>query len=172
MSKHHWICSAQTKSGGAHFMVSGHLIRYTLIYVGRPQNTSHLRMERLDSGQRTPTSVASTSGSSICSENCKIRAPLNFPLRIHSSCNIASANQMRRVSAPPYPGIPERVLPFDLAMSTPSHYPTLSLTNNQGLLSGCFGGGIVAPPFRLGDIHPPLYAAPGWSSYRLCQVTI
>ena len=34
-----------------------------------------------------------------------------------------------------------------------SHYPTLSLTNNHGALSGCLGGNIVALPFRLGDIH-------------------
>ena len=68
--------------------LTGHLIRYTFICVGRPQNISHLRMERLHSGQRTPTSVASINGSSICSENCKITARLNFPLRIHSSCNI------------------------------------------------------------------------------------
>jgi hypothetical protein len=44
-------------------------------------------------------------------------------------------------------------LPFDLAIFAPSHYPSLSLTSNHGALSGCLGGSIVAPPFRLGDIH-------------------
>ena len=64
-------------------------------------------------------------------------------------------------------------LPFDLAMSTPSHYPTLSLTNNQDSLSGCFGGSIVVPPFRLGDIHlvsvrrPPLVKLPSLPGHGL-----
>ena len=64
-------------------------------------------------------------------------------------------------------------LPFDLAMSTPSHYPTFSLTNNQDSLSGCFGGSIVAPPFRLGDIHlvsvrcPPLVKLPSLPGHGL-----
>ena len=34
-----------------------------------------------------------------------------------------------------------------------SHYPTLSLSNNQDSLSSCLGRNIVAPPFRLGDFH-------------------
>ena len=53
-------------------------MRLTIIFPGAPENTSPLRMERPDTGQRAPISADLTSGSYIRSENHRIRVLFNF----------------------------------------------------------------------------------------------
>ena len=107
-------------------------MRLTIIFPGAPENTSPLRMERPDTGQRAPISADLTSGSYIRSENHRIRVLFNFVylvlcvLFLHvNALDLPNPKGRHRL---PY------IATLNLLIETP---PTLSLPEGPSLNHAC-----------------------------------